>query len=60
VVEVVVDTKGRVTSAKALEGPEALQATAVDYGKGWRFEPAKLDGKPVRARFKLTMPFRLP
>ncbi len=59
VVEVVVDTHGRVESAKALSGPEALRSTAVAYAKAWRFQPARLDGKPVVARFKLTMPFRL-
>ena len=59
VVALIVGTDGVPESAEAVEGPEALQSTAVDYAKGWRFEPAKVDGKPVRARFKLTMPFRL-
>lgn len=59
VVEVVMDTHGRVESAKALSGPIALRATAVDYAKAWRFQPVRLGGRPVMARFKLTMPFRL-
>ncbi len=59
VVEVTVGTEGRVESAKAVSGPEPLQATAVDYARGWRFEPARVNGKPVQARFRLTMPFRL-
>ena len=59
VVSLVVGTDGRVESAEALEGPEELRPTAVAYAKDWRFKPAQMDGKPVRARFKLTMPFRL-
>lgn len=59
VVSLVVGTNGRVESAEALEGPEELRPTAVAYAKGWHFKPAQVDGKPVRARFKLTMPFRL-
>ncbi|HEX9081101.1 MAG TPA: energy transducer TonB, partial [Holophagaceae bacterium] len=59
VVQVEVGTDGRIESAKAVSGPEPLQATAVDYAKGWRFEPARVNGKPARARFRLTMPFRL-
>ncbi len=59
VVEAVIGLDGRVESAQALEGPEALRPTAVDYAKGWRFEPVRKDGKPVKARVKLTMPFRL-
>jgi TonB family protein len=59
VVVLVIDTKGKVTSAKAISGPPELHVCAVDYAKAWEFEPAKVKGKPVPARFKLTMPFRL-
>ena len=59
VVVLTIDPEGTVTSAKALSGPPELQACAVDYAKAWVFEPAKVKGKPVPARFKLTMPFRL-
>jgi len=59
VVTLIVGTDGIPESAEALEGPEALRPTAVEYAKGWRFEPAQVGGKPVKARFKLTMPFRL-
>lgn len=59
VVEMVVDTEGNVVSAKAIEGPEPLHEAAVNYAKQWRFKPAEQDGKPVNARFRLTMPFKL-
>lgn len=59
VVVLTIDTKGKVVDAKAESGPEQLQACAVDYAKTWTFKPAKLNGKPMSARFKLTMPFKL-
>lgn len=59
VVEITVDESGVPIAVKALEGPEALAPTAVEYAKAWRFEPVKVNGKAVKARFKLTMPFRL-
>ncbi|HJW72013.1 MAG TPA: M56 family metallopeptidase [Geothrix sp.] len=59
VVVLTIDAEGRVTDAKALSGPPELQACAVNFAKAWEFEPAKVKGKAVPARFKLTMPFRL-
>jgi len=59
VVSVTIDTTGHVTEVRGLSGPPELQPCAIEYAKGWEFEPAKVKGKPVAARFKLTMPFRL-
>ncbi|WP_243286164.1 M56 family metallopeptidase [Geothrix terrae] len=59
VVVVVIDAQGKVQDAKAISGPPELHACAVGYAKIWEFEPVKVKGKPVPARFKLTMPFRL-
>lgn len=59
VVEIILDAAGIPVSAKALSGPSELRAVAEDYAIKWKFEPAVLDGKPVTARFKLTMPFKL-
>jgi TonB family protein len=59
VVLVSIDADGKVTDAQAKSGPEELRACAVNYAKAWEFEPAMVKGKPVAARFKLTMPFRL-
>ena len=59
VVIVTIDAEGKVISAVADSGPEQLQSCAVEYAKAWEFKPAKVKGKPVTARFKLTMPFRL-
>ncbi len=59
VVALTIDVEGKVTEAKAISGPPELHACAVDYAKSWIFKPVKVKGKPVPARFKLTMPFRL-
>ncbi|WP_243293704.1 M56 family metallopeptidase [Geothrix mesophila] len=59
VVVVTIDARGKVQDAKAISGPSELHACAVGYARTWEFEPAKVKGKPVPARFKLTMPFRL-
>ncbi|HLO66574.1 MAG TPA: energy transducer TonB [Holophaga sp.] len=58
-VEMIVDPEGIPVSAVALSGPPQLAVTAVRYAMDWRFEPAKLDGIPQTARFRLTMPFNL-
>ncbi len=59
VVVITIDEEGKVSGAKAISGPEELHECAVDYAKAWTFKPAMVKGKPVAARFKLTMPFRL-
>ncbi|MFZ1613389.1 MAG: M56 family metallopeptidase [Holophaga sp.] len=59
VISITIDEQGMPQSVEALEGPEELRSTATDYAKDWRFEPAQLNGKPIKARFKLTMPFKL-
>ncbi len=59
VLELTIDPTGRPARAEALEGPVELLMTAIRYALDWEFEPARLNGVPQYARFKLTMPFRL-
>jgi protein TonB len=59
IVEIVVGPDGVPVSARAVDGPPQLRPTAENYAMQWRFEPALMNGQPVNARFKLTMPFRL-
>jgi TonB family protein len=59
VVAVTIDAQGEVQDVKAISGPPELHACAVGYARTWEFEPVKVKGQPVPARFKLTMPFRL-
>ncbi len=47
-VEVVIDTNGKVISAKAVKGPAALQAAAEQAARMARFTPTLLTGQPVK------------
>ncbi len=59
IVQVAINPEGVPTRAQTLEGPRELRPAAEAYVMQWRFEPALKDGKPVHARFKVTVPFRL-
>jgi TonB family protein len=59
VVEATVDADGTPLAVRAVEGPEALRGTAVEYVGRWRFAPAEVDGVPVAARMVFGLPFRL-
>lgn len=59
VLSITLDEQGLPELVEATEGPAELRPTAIDYAKAWRFHPVKVKGKAVKARFKLTMPFKL-
>jgi bla regulator protein blaR1 len=59
VVEVLIDEQGGVTKVEAVSGPEELRPTAETYAGTWTFEPCLVNGRPVKARFPLVMPFKL-
>lgn len=59
VVSVTIDESGSPIDVQPVSGPEELRKTAVDYARSWKFAPFKVKGQPVKARFKLEMPFRL-
>ncbi len=59
VVVIEIDEEGRPTRGLVHQGPPELLMTALQYALEWSFEPAKLNGKAVRARFKLTENFKL-
>jgi len=46
-VAITVDTAGKVTSAKAVDGPAVLRTSAEQAVKQWLFSPATMNGKPV-------------
>jgi len=58
-VEIIIGVDGKPAACVALSGPKELRATAIEYASQWRFEPAIVKGKPVKARFVLNMPFKL-
>ena len=59
IIDLTIGPDGLPIRAEALEGPPELLMTALNFALQWEFEPARLNGVPQYARFKLTMPFRL-
>lgn len=61
IMDIVVDPEGRPVSCRPQPGPWLgfFASTGAAYGLRWRFHPAKLNGAPQYAKFRLTMPFRL-
>ena len=58
-VEVVIDTNGRVISAKAVKGPSLLQQAAEQAAKLAKFTPTLLSGQPVKITGIITYNFTL-
>lgn len=58
-VEVVIDTNGRVISAKAVKGPALLQTAAEQAAKMAKFTPTLLTGQPVKISGVITYNFTL-
>jgi hypothetical protein len=53
--ELVIDTQGRVESARLLSArPHFRDRWWISAAKTWTFEPAQVDGRPVRYRTRLT------
>lgn len=59
VLMMVVDESGVPMQVRVLDGHPALQDAAMQAARQWRFEPARMDGRPVAASFRLTLNFRL-
>ena len=62
VLEVVLDREGvphAPTVVEMTEGCEELAAAAVEAVLQWRYEPARLDGRPVPVYFTVTVQFHL-
>ncbi|HEV2861233.1 MAG TPA: energy transducer TonB [Pyrinomonadaceae bacterium] len=58
-VEVVIDTNGKVISAKAVKGPPMLQGAAEQAARMARFTPTLLSGQPVRISGLITYNFSI-
>jgi protein TonB len=56
-VEIEIDEDGKVASARAASGPDALRAAAVKAAYKARFKPAMVEGKPVKFSAALTYQF---
>jgi TonB family protein len=59
IVETIVDENGRVASVKMRHSANPdLAAAVVEAVKQWEFQPATLNGKPVRSIFNVTIEMR--
>jgi TonB family protein len=57
VVEVMIDKKGKVLSARALYGHLLLREAALEAARQWEFTPTKLNGKAVKVVGTITFHF---
>lgn len=57
VLEVIVSEKGKVEDVRPIREIESLTEVAIDSVKSWQFNPASLQGKPVRSRTTIAVTF---
>ncbi len=57
-VEAQVDEYGRVVNARAVKGPQLLQAAAVEAVRKWKFKPATLNGANVSSVAQVSVVFK--
>ncbi len=53
-VEVLVSTTGSVLFTRVIEGQSGLNDAAILAARGWKFDPAKFNGKPVQLSSVIT------
>ena len=54
-----INERGEIEDIIVLKGPPELVDPAVAAVSQWKFDPATMDGKPVRVVFNLTVNFKL-
>lgn len=60
ILQTVIEKDGTISRVQVLQGlPNGLNEASVEAVKQWRYEPATLDGEPVRVYFNLTINFVL-
>jgi TonB family protein len=57
--DAVIDGSGNPKEIKVISGPLLLREAAVEALRQWKYEPARLDGKPTAMRLTVTVEFRL-
>jgi len=53
-----IDANGNVTELQVVSGPPILRQAAIDAVRQWKYDPARLDGRPVPIHLGLTVRFR--
>jgi TonB family protein len=59
ILETEISETGDIEDVMVLKGPPELSQLAADAVSQWKFEPATIEGKPVRVVFNLTVNFKL-
>jgi TonB family protein len=59
ILDIVIDTEGRVASADVLRSIPALDDAALTAVRQWRYEVTKVDGKPVSVRLTVPITFTI-
>jgi TonB family protein len=59
VVELLIDTKGRVAKTRVVQSVPGLDEAAVECVREWRFRPALKRGKPIATVAKVPVTFRI-
>ena len=57
IMEALIDPAGNVTEVKVISGPLLLQRAAEEALRQWKYEPARLNGRPVAVHLTVTMKF---
>jgi TonB family protein len=60
VLELLIDENGDVADVKVEEGEEPFASRAKEGAKSFKFDPAKKDGKPIKARIRYKLSFKQP
>jgi TonB family protein len=59
ILEMVINERGEVENARVLKPmPFGMDQAALDAVRQWKFEPATIDGTPVKVLFNITISFR--
>jgi len=53
-----IDANGNVTELKVVSGPPILRQAATDAVRHWKYDPARLNGRPVAIHLDVTVKFR--
>lgn len=59
VIDAAIDEEGRVTDMKVISGPSLLINAAMEALHRWKYEPARLNGRPIATRVQVRINFQL-
>jgi TonB family protein len=57
--DALIDAGGNVTKVRAISGPVDLQQAAIEAVRLWKYDPARLDGRPVAMHLNVVVKFNV-